>query len=1133
MKKNFAYPPARVFLRQIEAHIPLNLLLSFMRFSFFVLFLLMLSAQLLVANNLRGQDLSKLKINIGPNNASLNTVLEEIQHKTNLRFAFKEPDLSVGKKFSIPKAERSVKELLDLLFKNQNIGYSQIENNIVLFRINEARLNEMEPEPVIAKIAIAISGKVSDDKGESLIGVSVYEKGTSNGVVTDVNGNFKLSIHNENAILVFSYIGYLSKEVHVGALRTLKVTLIEDKKTLDDVVVIGYGGVKRKDATGAVTLIKPDASNQVKATTTTDLLVGKVAGLQVTQGSGSSGSQGTVRIRQGASLNASNDPLIVIDGLTEGNLSSVNPDDIESITVLKDASASAIYGARGANGVIIVKTKRGTAQADGKFTAPEISYRGDFFVNQNITKLKVYNADDFRTEYTNRGWNTALLGTANTNWQDEISRTSFTNKHTLSITGAAPYVPYRISLGAQDDQGTIIGSKSKVSNILVNVSPKFFSNHLSVDATVKNTHYNWPQSGGSYVSAALTDPTQPIYYDYGPATVNGITYPQKAFGYFMYGANATGGNPQWTSNPLANTLLPGYGKTTNNTLLANALLSYKIHGFEDLTANFSVNTSNFKSNGSYLGQDNAPNTWSASNVNLGKGGLATSNSNHSTNNRYVLDYYLNYKKSFGKHDFDVTAGHTYESNKIKTWSSETRFTDGTLTSGSVPNATETELNLASYFGRVNYIFDQKYLFTATLRTDASSRFAPETRWGYFPSAAFAWKLNEESFLKNVKAIDELKFRMSYGVTGQQNIDNVYAYQATYYASTNNYMYREGDTFYTTYKPAAFDRKIKWETTNTFNVGLDYALFNNRVYGALDVYSRYTSNLLMHDVKVAAGSNFAESLDQNIGEMSSKGVEFAIGFSAIKKKDISWNLNFNFAYNTSKIERLAVYDGPPESTFVNAGNTSSNRYVQFQKVGNTPYTFFLAKQAYDANGVPIESFINPAYNPNVPGSQQYVTDDTNNANKFDTGKSSLAPYYGGFSTQFKYKNYDLGMNAHYAFGQYVYWTTMSGGSNNSFFDASSQYPTNTYVDWAPNWSKQHYYSDYWLFKGDYLKIDNVVAGYTFKRLWNNTSTLRVAAGVQNVATITNYPGVDPEVYSGLDGSGTPRPRMYMISASVKF
>jgi iron complex outermembrane receptor protein len=434
---------------------------------------------------------------------------------------------------------------------------------------------------------------------------------------------------------------------------------------------------------------------------------------------------------------------------------------------------------------------------------------------------------------------------------------------------------------------------------------------------------------------------------------------------------------------------------------------------------------------------------------------------------------------------------------------------------------------------LNYKLFNRFLLTATLRADASSRFAPETRWGLFPSAAFAWNIADEKFLENSDNVNELRFRLSYGSTGQQNINNDYAYQATYYASTSNFMYREGNEFYTTYRPSAFDRSIKWEVTKTANIGVDYGFFKNRLYGAIDLYKRYTSNLLMNSVKVAAGSNFAESIDQNIGEMSSKGMEFAIGGVPVRTKNFSWNLNFNFAWNASKIEKLTVYDGPPEKTWVKTGYTSSNRYAQYHKVGNTPYTYYLARQAYDDNGKPIEKFYNPNYNTDIPGSQEYVADDAADANKWDTKKSSLVPYYGGISTSVKYKQWDLGSNMHYAFGQYVYWETMSSGSNNSFFDASNQYPTNTFRGWAPEWAKQHYFSDYWLFKGNYFKIDNIVLGYTFNRILKNKSSLRLGAGIQNVATITNYPGIDPEVYSGIDGSSTPKKRMYMLSLNLKF
>jgi TonB-linked SusC/RagA family outer membrane protein len=989
------------------------------------------------------------------------------------------------------------------------------------------------PDYASGQTSVTIKGAVLDkETAAPIIGASIKLKERALGTFTDNEGNFQMVLP-ANSTIIISYVGYKTQEKQINNQSTINVFLEKANENLSEVVVIGYGGVKKKDLTGSVTVLKPDELNRVKATTTTDLLLGKVAGLQVTLGSGSPGSSGTVRIRQGASLNASNEPLIVVDGLTEGSLSSINPNDIESITILKDASASAIYGARGANGIIIVKTKRGNVGINNKFTTPEINIRGDLYINQPYKLLDVYGADEFRTEYEKRGWNRALLGNANTNWQEAISRTSVSNIHSISLTGAMPYTPYRFSGGYNQEQGNVINTKREVATTALTLSPKFLKNHLSVEATVRYTYIYTPNSGSSFSSAALTDPTQPIYFDYEPTTINGVEYSKKAFGYFMYGADDKGNSPQLAYNPVASATLPDLGNNKSNRLLTNLLLSYKVHGFEDLTLNIGYNGSSYNSTNTSKGRDNMPGTWSVSNVKLGKGGLGIHSKNTSHSYRNVMDYYLNYKKEVGVQQFDLTLGHTYEMQKYSSWYSVTNYNDGSMVSGSIENSNEGAVSMASWFSRLNYKLLNRFLFTATMRADASSRFAPETRWGYFPSAAFAWDINDEKFMKNIDNINELKFRVSYGSTGQQNINNDYAYQATYYASTANFMYREGDEFYITYRPSAFDRSIKWEVTQTANIGLDYGFFKNRLYGSADYYRRYTSNLLMNSVKVAAGSNFAESIDQNIGEMSSRGFEFAVGGIPIRNKNLTWNLNFNFAYNESKIEKLTVYDGSPEKTWVRTGSTGASRTAQFHKVGNTPNTYYLAKQVFDENGKPIEKFYNPNYDPNITGSQEFVTDDAADASKWDTKKSSLVPNYGGFSTSVKYKSWDFGTNMHYAFGQYVYWNTMSSGSNNSFFDPSNQYPTNTFRGWAPEWSKIHYFSDYWLFKGDYLKIDNIVIGYTFNKVIKQKSSFRLGAGIQNVATITHYPGVDPEMYSGIDDSSTPKQRMYMISLNFKF
>lgn len=984
--------------------------------------------------------------------------------------------------------------------------------------------------PVLAQ-SINVKGHVNDTSGEPIIGASVKVKGETKATVSDLDGNFNISV-KPHSTLVVSYLGFKTQEVVVKLQQgVLKVTLIEDSEALEEVVVIGYGQVKKGDATGSVIAIKPNTQNRVKMTTTTDLLLGKVAGLQITQGSGSSGQSGTVRIRQGASLNASNEPLVVIDGMVDGSLSSLNPEDIETISVLKDASASAIYGARGANGVIIVTTKKGPSSKGGKAIAPQLSYRGDFSINYNYQFLDVYKGDEYREEYAKRGWDTALLGTSNTDWQKEITRTAFTHKHTVSVKGAVPYLPYRVSLGFQEEQGIINGDKQDVGTASINLSPKFFNDHLKIDFAFKDTYKYSPEKGGSLSSAAEKDPTQPIYADYGPVTIDGVAYDKKAEGYYMYGANETGdGADPNATNPVASAMLPGTGYDANNRVVTNLTANYKIHGFEDLDFTFSFNGNYYNSHSVDRDRNNTPSTWSASNVKLNKGGIGQNSKSDSYAHHYSFDYFLHYNHLFAeKHAVDATFGHSYESKYSSYTNTPKYYNDGETVSGSVQTSGKSRVNLSSWFGRLNYIFNDKYLFTYTMRADASSRFAPETRWGYFPSAALAWKVNEEKFIKDLHVFSDLKLRLSYGKTGQQEIGNDYAYQASYYASIDSKRYKEGGVSYTTYRPSAFNRAIQWEITKTKNIGLDFGILNGRITGSVDYYDRYTDNLLMSDVKVAAGSNFAEVADQNIGEMASRGLEFSITAVPVRTKNLQWTVSANISWNKSTIKKLTAYED--ENAYIKTGSASSNRYMQYHKVGCTPYTFFLAKQAYDEDGNPLEKFHNPSYNPEDPNSQEFVADDSADGSKWNTGKSSLAPYYGGFSTQLRYKNWDFGMNGHYAFGHYIFWKTMYNGCNSSFFNSSYQFPMNTYKVYTPYWEKEHYYSDYWLHRGDYLKIDNLVVGYTFNHPCKQIESMRLSLGVQNLLTITSYPGIDPEVYNGIDGSSTPRPRQMMVSLSI--
>ncbi len=1089
------------------------------------LFLLFLFAFQVTATSISAQGAI---VELKSNPITIRHLIDAIEQQTDYLVIYSTHEVNTSRSVSLEKRSDQVSSILLAAFADTDIDFDFENNYIVLAKKEKSLVVTADTKESFRQQKI-IRGRVVDKDNLPLPGVSIIVKGTTIGTSTDLNGEFTLAVPDDAKILQFSFLGMHTQEAAIDERAQYNISLEEETIGVDEVIVIGYGGVKKKDATGAVTLLKPSELNIAKATTVSDLLIGKIAGLQIIQGSGDPGSLGTIRIRQGASLNASNEPLIVIDGLTEGNLLSLNPNDIESINILKDASASAIYGARGANGVIIVTTKKGPRATDGKIVRPRFNYKSDMFINTPYQSLDVYSPDEFRAEYAKRGWETSLLGSSHTDWQREIMRTSISHVHNLSASGTLPYTPYRISVGYNQEQAIIINNKRDHTTATIALSPKLLNDHVSIDATFKYSHIHAPEKGGSISSAALTNPTQPIYYDYGPVTVNGVHYDQKAFGYYMFGADEHGNSPQREYNPLASAMLPGLGFNKQDRLLTNLLINYKVHGFEELAFNFAVNSSSTKLQTRSHQRDNTPDTWSNTNVNLLKGGIGSNSESSNSRNRYILDYYVNYNKSVSRHDIDLTLGHTYEKQRYSSWDGAIYYNDGDVVAGSVDLDLSGEVAMSSWFSRLHYKFSDRYLLTATLRADASSRFAPETRWGFFPSAAFAWKVNEERFLKEVEAINELKLRVSYGVTGQQNIYNDYAYQAIYYASTEEFMYRVGDTFYTTYYPSAFDRQLKWEVTRTLNAGFDFGLFNNRLYGALDLYTRLTSDMLMYAVMIPAGSNFSETMDQNIGEMSSRGVEITLGSRIIKTKDLTWDLNVSFANNNSRIEKLTAYDERLEETWVKVGNIGSNRYVQYHKVGETPYSFYLAKQVYDADGKPVEKF----YDPQTPGQENYVFDDAANASKWDTHKSSLVPYYGGITTQLRYKSWDFAANAHYAFGHYVYWQTMQSGSNSSFFSGTGQYPRNTLRGWAPEWEKQHYFSDYWLFKGNYLKIDNIVAGYSFNRLFNDMSSLRIALGVQNLFSFTKYPGIDPEIYDGLDNTNTPKSRMYMLSIDLNF
>lgn len=963
----------------------------------------------------------------------------------------------------------------------------------------------------VAAQKMVVKGNILDKDNQPIIGANILEKGTSNGTISDLEGNFTLSITNPKTTLVVTYIGY--KNVEMPASAKMKIVMTEDSEMLEDVVVIGYGSVKKSDATGSVTAIKPDDFNKGLRTTAQDALVGKVPGVNVVPSSGAPGTGATIRIRSGASLSASNDPLIVIDGVPVDNstiegggnvIGGINPDDIETFTVLKDASATAIYGSRASNGVIVITTKKG---AD---TNLRFNYSTNLSVSTVTETLDILSANEYRQFVpTVSGIPASVtLGTSSTDWQDKIYRTAFGQEHNFSVSGKVKQnAPYRLSVGYTNQNGVIRTNNYERFTFNGGISPKFFDNHLTVDLNMKVSYENNKKVDESVVNNALRyDPTRPV------KTESTTTATDPGLGYFIW---MNGNSPMaiQTDNPIAQLDLQDIRNKVTRSI-GNASFNYKVHHLEDLQLNMNMGYDVLTSKYSKEVPELAGMMYT-SNMKDGTGLVYDSKQNKQN---YLLDLYANYSHIFNeKHNFSVMGGYGWQ-HFWKKFDATTFSPEGKELFS--PNHYESEYYLLSFYGRLNYSYDSRYMITTTLRSDASSRFAKGNRWGLFPSVAFGWKISQEAFLRDSDILSDLKLRLSYGQTGQQDILNDYPYMTTFTVSYPEACYQFGDKWYNTYRPNGYDSDIKWETTETYNIGLDYGFLNNRIYGSVDYYQRHTKDLL-NTIPVISGTNYSSVITTNIGEMDNKGLEFSINAVPVHTKDWKWTMGMNYTWNDSKITKLNVVDS--EANFVQTGAISgTGKTVQVFMVGERPYTFYLAKQAYDDNGKPIEG--------------QYVQPDGSvsaTETKYATNKSALPESYLGFNTQLSYKNWDFAISGHGAFGNYVY-----------NYIAADQYVQSVYSDQgnfsnilnrtkATGFQNQQLYSDYFLEKGNYFRIDNISLGYTFKKLWDQSSSLRLTLGVQNVATFTGYSGIDPEIYSGIDKEIYPRPRVFSLSANLSF
>ncbi len=975
------------------------------------------------------------------------------------------------------------------------------------------------PSVVAQTTAKKISGLVVDQKGEPLIGASVLIKGTNIGTITDVNGEFALPLSGKSATVQVSFIGYSAKEVVAGE-QKLRVVLIEDSNELKEVVVqVGYGTVKKKDATGSVSQISAKEFNKGQNVTPESLISGRISGVNVT-GGGAPGAKADIRIRGGSSLNASNDPLIILDGLPLSNavpsgstsiLSTIDPNDIESFTVLKDASAAAIYGSRAANGVIVITTKKGSKGG------VKVNFSSQVGVNTIANTVDVLSADQFRAVVNEKGSDAqkALLGTANTNWQNEIFHTALTTNNNISISGSLfNKLPIRLSVGNVNNPGILKNTSFERTTTSLALNPVLFDNHLKIDISANLSFAkNRFQDEDAVIGSAIGfDPTQSVY-------AAGSRYG----GYFEW-LESNGNLPLLPArNPVAR-LNQDERRATSTRKWGNIRLDYKLHFFEDLHFITEAGIDRFDSDGytrvstqSALGYQ--PNPYTSGNwVNLGNYSTYTDALQNKN-----LNSYFNYTKEFGKIKVDATAGYNYQLfQKEKYESGET-----TQPNPNEDVTTDPDINLQSYFGRLNLGYDSRYLLTVNYRRDGTSRFSKANRWGNFAGAAFAWNLAEEAFLKDSETISTLKLRLGYGTTGQQDISASYDYLTRVTLGSINTQYIFGNTIYSSARPEGYNQDIKWEELTEKNIGLDYGFLNNRISGSINYFDKKSTDLLA-DVLVPDGANLRNQGFFNIGSVRTKGIEFSIQSDVVKNDNLTWNVAFNTTYIDQKITDLGrTVEGFTGYAVGDIKGGSGNK-IQINSVGYAPNSFFVYEQLYDANKKPI------------PGAYVDRNDDgkIDDADRYRFHKAAPDYTFGLFSS-LNYKKFDFVMNWRASTGNYIFDNVSSDKGylmaglrrDTDLANISSDY-LNTGFVFEDN-GTQRYLSNYFVKDASFIKLDNVTLGYTMDKALLKVVNLRFSAGVQNVFTITKYNGLDPEKFNGIDGNIYPRARTYLFGINASF
>ena len=960
---------------------------------------------------------------------------------------------------------------------------------------------------------ITVKGTVKDGSGQPLMGASVLVKGTSHGTAADFDGNFELKV-DKGVTLVVSSVGYKSREVAAKA-GTMNIVLQEDTQQLEDVVVIGYGAIKKKDLTGSVNLVTDKDFNKAPSVNADQLIQGKIAGVQMASTGGAPGEGQVIRIRGNGSLSLTSNPLIVIDGvpMNDGGVggsrsifNSINPEDIESMTVLKDASSTAIFGSRAANGVIMITTKKGKANQDLK-----ISFNTSIALQDVNKYVDVMNANQFRQ--TVKGLNNpaaeALLGNADTNWQKEIYQTAPMSNSTLVLSGAYKTLPYRVSVGHSYADGILRTDNFKRTNAKISLNPTFFDKSLKLELNANGTYMQNRFANKDAIGAAVEyDPTQSVF--------GGLA---KYGGYHAW-VNPNNGSRYdlAPNNPMAMLkFLDDSSKVYR--FIGNAKVDYTLPFFKDITASVNVGIDYSKGEGDKITDRRMPTSTP------GFDGAKTTYTNKATNK--LFDAYINYIKDIKEtHNIGLMVGHSYQSFEFDNNSTDYSYFTNPGDNKIVPNIDKNRNVLMSFFGRANYSYKNRYLFTATLRADASSKLNPDDRWGYFPSVALAWNVSNENFLKDNKTLNELKLRFGYGEVGNVNGLGDYLFLTNYTRSQDGASYQLGDGFYQTYRPGVTNKNIRWEIGNTLNAGIDFGLWNNLITGTLDVYRKQTKDLIA-ETTIDPFTNFKNRVNANVGDMENKGIELGLTVTPIRniEKNIRWSFNYNISYNENKITKM-----PDDQPAGGISGGTGNR-VQLHREGETPYSFFVYQQVYDAQGNPVENaFVDRNGNGKIDEGDRYLY------------KSPFAPVTMGFGTDLNYKNWDLNITTRANIGNYVYNNTQSRLDQFGEITANSGFLRNIKAN--SNFQRhndQSWLSDYYLENASFFKLDNITLGYTFPH--TDKMYIRLYGTVQNVLTITKYSGLDPEALSvdsatnratfGIDNNLYPRPQTYLLGLNVNF